>query len=407
MAALEKAFGGGGGGSGSGSGSGGKLAVVDLSALGKGDGSADAAEDSGASIDKSFVTSIRGMVDDLVHTAHRAKEVLRERASETQGGPAKQMQMLRLLRGMNAAAAAAAAPAAPALQSSQSTGAHPAQPPPLLTAASSGLSNAERQHAELMETMASRAERQEAEKATRPGRPAEAGPRPLARPASSAGLLGGLGGSRPGSASSATGRLARSGSVPKWLPRDEDGRVEKPGWMPRHAMLNYAPDEPESALAALLRIHHPPQSLYAVPANPHTQPRLRPHLSRSETAPPPAPPSPPGAAGPPFLSAGAWTNTPASREDVAVRRLGGFSAARPGSAPPRQKSGVRGYATGGVSFLAQPEAPACARDSSQATFLTQEGHPQLQGSTPGLDALSSKLNKEREASFRRQQKLGP
>ena len=41
-----------------------KVAAIDLSVLGKGDGAGEAED--GATIDKGFVSSIRGMVDDLV-----------------------------------------------------------------------------------------------------------------------------------------------------------------------------------------------------------------------------------------------------------------------------------------------------------------------------------------------------
>lgn len=52
---------------------------IDMSLLGKGDGGGGGDAEEGGAIDKAFVTSIRGMVDDLVTQAHTAKRVLRER----------------------------------------------------------------------------------------------------------------------------------------------------------------------------------------------------------------------------------------------------------------------------------------------------------------------------------------
>ena len=60
-----------------------RLAAIDLSALGKGDGGGDAED--GAAIDKAFVSTIRSMVDDLVTQAHVAKRALREKRRAASG----------------------------------------------------------------------------------------------------------------------------------------------------------------------------------------------------------------------------------------------------------------------------------------------------------------------------------
>ena len=88
-AVVKMRSGGGGGGEGGGGGGGSaktaaavpasasRVAAVDLSVLGKGDGGGEAED--GATIDKGFVSGVRSMVDDLVLQAHAAKRVLREK----------------------------------------------------------------------------------------------------------------------------------------------------------------------------------------------------------------------------------------------------------------------------------------------------------------------------------------
>lgn len=186
-----------------------RAAQIDIGLLDKGGGGED-----GASIDKTFATSIRGMVDDLVTQAHTAKRSLRERRRPAGEGltphPHASASASKLGGGFSAGGRRVLAGGGLHGMGEYGTGENGASEIHVLGNYAHG------SHSPLCE---GEGERPSSSTATRR----------LARPASAAAIL---------PTSQLAGKQQRAGGVPPWL------KGAGADWLPRFGNPRYAPDAP-------------------------------------------------------------------------------------------------------------------------------------------------------------------
>ena len=200
------------------SGSAARVAAIDLSSLGKGDGGGEAED--GVTIDSGFVNSIRGMVDELVLQAHSAKRTLREKRRSSSGeAPSWRNKSSAALLGGDGGDGGGGGSGGGAGGGGGGGGAGPPSQLFQLTETSIAIGGGRAMggsHASANQQHGARGS--------------------LPRPASASSIGGGRRGAGGGRG------LHRSDSIPQWLTTQA-----RPEWMPKHVMMNYTPDAPPAA----------------------------------------------------------------------------------------------------------------------------------------------------------------